>query len=106
MPRVGIAAKARTLTLEDIHDAAQVAVHRPPGMAWLLVSHLRIEWRQRPARSARSSRERPPSPRAACSCEPESRIIEHGKIVRALGIPHDVNNFHQAAAPLTACLAP
>jgi len=30
----------------------------------------------------------------------------HGKIVRALVIAHNVNNFHQAAGALTTCLAP
>jgi hypothetical protein len=45
-----------------------------PGIASLEVSHLRIEWRQRPASSATVSRDNPTSTRAAWSCEPVMRI--------------------------------
>jgi hypothetical protein len=63
-------------------------------------------WRHRPARSARFSRDNPTSTRAAWSCEPESRIIVMKKIVRALAIAHNVNNFHQAAGGGLGCAHP
>jgi hypothetical protein len=43
-------------------------------MAWLDVSHLRMLWRHRPARSATSSREAHKHA-SGMECEPESRII-------------------------------
>jgi hypothetical protein len=52
--------------------------------------------RQRPARSATSSRERPASTRGMELRTRESNH-RHGKIVRALVIANNVNNFHQAA---------
>jgi hypothetical protein len=42
----------------------------------------------------------------ARSCEPEMRIIVMKKIVRALAIAHNVNNFHQAAGVGLRCVDP
>src|SRR5262252_2949242 len=88
----GFASKFRPLVIEpggeaDDRGAVGAASVRgrcqtPSRVAWSLtasleVSHLRIECRHNPARSATSSRD---STRAIWSCEPESRIIVMKKL--------------------------
>ena len=98
-----IASEPCALALED--TTRQRCVYIAPGIAWLDVSHLRIEWRQSPARSATFSRESPTKTRAAWSCEPVIRINVTVKIFTRSVIA-DINNFHQAAGVGLKCADP
>ena len=98
-----IASEPCVLALED--TTRQRCVYIAPGIAWLDVSHLRIEWRQSPARSATFSRESPTKTRAAWSCEPVMRINVTVKIFTRSVIA-DINNFHQAAGVGLKCADP
>jgi hypothetical protein len=74
----------------------QRCVYIAPRMASLDVSHLRIEWRQRPERSATSSRE-PDQNAGGMELRTSYANQHHGENLYASVFTDNVNSVHQAA---------